>query len=263
MKPCEDWHRKIVRVLDNEAGDEDEREVAEHLHVCASCREFHDKFAKIRGEFRSVAEPKVPAGIRQNLVREIEDSVGMRTSRSSLTERTYKDSVLLRHPRWKWYLGAVAPFLIWRRSSAWRRAEQVAAAVLIASVAFLGGRLSVPHKLPRSVDVAPRAVAEADGVNVPSDLVAWLDAARLFRQLGMEDRMADAVESAIRLLPSDAVVASSVMEQSFTRTGVDVFENQNKHSILAEILGPHESGESVSGIMAQSFGGYYYESKMD
>ncbi len=72
MKPCEDWHRKIVRVLDNEAGDEDEREVAEHLHVCASCREFHDKFARIRGEFRSVAEPKVPTGIRQNLIKEIE-----------------------------------------------------------------------------------------------------------------------------------------------------------------------------------------------
>ena len=72
MKPCEDWHIKITRVLDNEAGGEDEREVAEHLHVCASCREFHDKFARIRGEFRSVAEPKVPTGIRQNLVKEIE-----------------------------------------------------------------------------------------------------------------------------------------------------------------------------------------------
>ncbi len=88
MKPCEDWHRKIVRVLDNEAGHEDEREVAEHLHVCASCREFHDKFARIRGEFRSVAEPKVPAGIGQDLVKEIEASVGMQTSCSSSTEGT-------------------------------------------------------------------------------------------------------------------------------------------------------------------------------
>jgi anti-sigma factor RsiW len=224
MKPCEDWHRRIMRVLDNEAGNGDERKMAEHLHVCASCREFHDKFARIRGEFRSVAEPKVPAGIRHNLIKEIEADVGMQTS-------------------WRWYLSA--------------------AAVLIAGIAFLGGRLSAPRKLPRSMDVAPRAVAETDGVNVPSDLVAWLDAARLFRQLGMEDRMADAVESAGRLLPSDAVAASSVMGQNFTRTGDDVFENQNKHSILAEILRPHESVESISGIMAQSFGGYYYESKMD
>lgn len=150
-----------------------------------------------------------------------------------------------------------------RRRSARRRAECAVAAVLIAGIAFIGGRLSVPRKLPRSVDVAPRAVAEADGVNVPSDLVAWLDTARLFRQLGMEERMADAVESAGRLLPSDAVAASSVMGQSFTRTGDDVFDNQNKHSILAEILRPHESVESISGIIAQSSGGYYYESKMD
>ncbi len=46
-------------------------------------------------------------------------------------------------------------------------------------------------------------------------------------------------------------------------TDDEVFENQNKHSILAEILGPHESVGSVSGIMAQSFGDYYYENEMD
>ncbi len=151
-----------------------------------------------------------------------------------------------------------------RRRSIRRRAELVAAAVLIAGVAFLGGRLSVPRKLPRSVDVAPRAVAETDGVNVPSDLVAWLDAARLFKQLGMEDRMGRAVERAAKLLPYDAVAASSMTGQAFTATGGDdVFENQNKHLILADILYPPESVESISGIIAQSFGGDNYASKMD
>ena len=150
-----------------------------------------------------------------------------------------------------------------RRRSAWRRAELTAAAVLIAGIAFIGGRLSVPRTLPRSVDVAPRAVAETDSVNVPSDLVAWLDAARLFRLLGMEERMARAVEHAGKLLPYDAVAANSVMGQSLTSTGDEVFENQNKHSILSDILGPHESVESISGIIAQSFGGNYYASKMD
>ena len=242
MKPCEDWHRKIVRVLDNEASDEDEREVVEHLHVCASCREFHDKFARIRGEFRSVAEPKLPTGIRQNLAKEIEANLGVQTSCSSPAERT--DSVLLRHARWRWYLSA-------------------AAAVLIAGIAFLGGRLSVPRMLPMSVDIAPPVTTEPDGITVPSDLVAWLDTARLYRRLGMEDRMARAVEYAGRLLPYDAMAARSVVGQSNTGRGDDVFENQNKHSILAEILRPHESVESVSGIMAQSFGGYNHESKMD
>ena len=243
MRPCEDWHRKIVRLLDNEAGDEDEREVAEHLQVCASCREFHEKYARIRGVFRSVADPKAPTGIRQNVIKEIEANVGLQTSCSSSTEKVYGDSVMLRHPRWKWYLSA--------------------AAVLIAGIAFLGGRLSAPRMLPLSEDIAPRANVEPDGITVSSDLVAWLDAARLFRQLGMEDRMAEAVEYAGRLLPAYPVDASGVVGQNVPPTGEDIFENQNQRSILDEILRPHESVESVSGILAHSLGGYYYESEMD
>ena len=140
----------------------------------------------------------------------------------------------------------------------------MAAAVLIAGVAFLSGRLSAPRTLPRNVDVAPRAAAEPDGVTVPSDLVAWLDAARLFKRLGMEERMARAVEHAAKLMPYDAVTTINMTGQALAANGGDeVFENQNKHSILSDILGPHESVESISGIIAQSFGGNYYESKMD
>jgi len=151
-----------------------------------------------------------------------------------------------------------------RRRSAWWKAELAAAAVLIAGIAFIGGRLSAPRKLPRSVDVAPRAAAKTDGVIVPSDLVAWLDAARLFRRLGMEERMARAVERAGRLLPYDAVAANNMTGQTLAANGGDeVIKDQSKNLILAEILGPHESVESVGGIMAQSFGGNYYGSKMD
>ncbi len=150
-----------------------------------------------------------------------------------------------------------------RRRSAWRRAELTVAAVLIAGIAFIGGRLSVPHKLPRSLDVAPRAVAETDSVNVRSDLVAWLDAARLFNRLGMEERMARAFEYASELTPYDAVASISTTGHALAFTDDEVFDNQSKHSILAEILGPHESVGSISGIMAQSFGDYYYENEMD
>jgi predicted nucleic acid-binding protein len=150
-----------------------------------------------------------------------------------------------------------------RQRSARRRTELAAAAVLIAGIAFLGGRLSASRTLPRNVDVAPRAAAEPGGVTVPSDLVAWLDAARLFKRLGMEERMARAVEHAAKLMPYDAVAASSVKRQASVATGDEVFENQNKHSILSDILGPHESVESISGIIAQSFGGHYHASKMD
>jgi hypothetical protein len=150
-----------------------------------------------------------------------------------------------------------------RRRYAWRRAELAAAAVLIAGVAFLGGRLSKPRTLPRNVDVAQQVAAEPDGVNVPSDLVAWLDAARLFGQLGMEDRMARAVERAGSLLPYNAVAASSVTGQTLAATGDEVIKGQSKNLILADILYPHESVVSISGFKTQSFGGYNYGSKMD
>ena len=161
-----------------------------------------------------------------------------------------------------------------RRHSAWRRAGFAAAAVLIAGIAFLGGRLSVPrnfprnlsvpHKWPRNVDITPEAVAEADGVNVPGDLVAWLDAARLFKRLGMGERMARAFEKAEKLLPYEAVAEINMAGQAISvdSDAEEVFEDQN-YSILAEILSPHESVESISGIIAQSFGGHNYESKMD
>ena len=152
-----------------------------------------------------------------------------------------------------------------RRRTARRRVECAVAAVLIAGIAFIGGRLSVPRKLPRSVDVAPQAVAETetDSVNVPSDLVAWLDAARFFKRLGMEDRMARAFDYASELTPYYTVASISTTGQASAFTDDEVFEDKNKHLILTDILGPYESVGSISGIMAQSFGDYYYENEMD
>ncbi|MCP4609351.1 MAG: hypothetical protein GY845_11625 [Planctomycetes bacterium] len=165
-----------------------------------------------------------------------------------------------------------------RRRTARRRAVCAVAAVLIAGIAFIGGRLSVPRnlsvplnvsvlrKLPRNVDIAPQAAVEieTDSVNVPSDVVVWLDAARLFKRLGMEERMIRAFEYASELTPYDAVASISTRGQALAFTGDDeVFDNQNKRSILTEILDPHMSVGSISGIMAQSFGDYYYENEMD
>ncbi|MDT8302568.1 MAG: hypothetical protein RQ760_13875 [Sedimentisphaerales bacterium] len=153
-----------------------------------------------------------------------------------------------------------------RRHSVRRRAECAVAAVLKAGIAFIGGRLSVPRTLPGNVDIAPRAAAEVetDSVNVPSELVAWLDAARFFKRLGMEERMARAFDKAGKLLPYDSAAAKDITEQGLTANSYnEVYDNQNNHSILAEILGPHESVESISGIMAQSFGGYHNEGKKD
>ena len=139
-----------------------------------------------------------------------------------------------------------------QRRSAWRRAQIAAAAVLIAGVAFLGGRLSVPRTLPGSMDVPPLAADGPDGVNVPSELVAWLEAARLFRQLGMEDRMARAVERAGRLLPVDTFIADGQTLRVFAATGS--IENQTERVEPMGISGPNPSAESINQILAQSLG---------
>jgi hypothetical protein len=146
-----------------------------------------------------------------------------------------------------------------RRRSALRRAELAAAAVLIAGVAFLGGRLSAPPSLPRSVDIAPQAAAvpntprgEPNGVTVPNDLVAWLQAARLFRQLGMEERMALAVDRAAGLLPVDTVAVDGQRQHVFVADGS--FDNQKKAMEPMGMPGQQRSAESTNQILAQLFG---------
>jgi hypothetical protein len=139
---------------------------------------------------------------------------------------------------------------VWRRRSAWRRAKFAAAAILIGGVAFLGGRLSLPPASPTDVDVAEHA-DNNHGVNVSRELVAWLEAARLFRQLGMEDRMARAVERAGRLLPADTFIANG---QTLRVFAAEYIENQIERVELMGISGPHSSAESINQILAQSFG---------
>ena len=138
-----------------------------------------------------------------------------------------------------------------RRRSAWRRAQIAAAAILIAGIAFLGGRLSMPHASTTSKVDQPPVAVEADGVNVPNELVAWLDAARLFRHLGMEDRMARAVERAGRLLPADAFTADGRTMRMFA---ADSIESQTERVEPMGMSGPNPSVESISQILAQSFG---------
>jgi hypothetical protein len=139
-----------------------------------------------------------------------------------------------------------------RRRSVLRRVELTAAAVLIAGIAFLGGRLTMPRPLPRSMDIEPRVAAEANGVIVPSDLVAWLDAARLFGQLGMQDRMARAIERAGKLLPVDAINMDSRAGQNVAAD--ESIENQNKHAEPMVSPDSQPSVESGNKILAQTFG---------
>jgi hypothetical protein len=91
----------------------------------------------------------------------------------------------------------------------WRAPSLSAAAVLIAAVSFLAGRASTPRAAHEPATVVTKTTDDALTVNVPSELVAWLEAARFFKQLGMEQRVALAYERAGRLLPQDVPLAGS------------------------------------------------------
>ena len=149
-------------------------------------------------------------------------------------------------------LDSTAAFIQMRRMrSAWRMVKLAAAAVLVAGVAFLGGRLSMPGTPVGNAVEAPRLMVESDCMTVPTELVAWLEAARLFRQLGMEDRMARAVERAGRLLPADTFIADGQTLRVFAAGSI---ENQTERIEPMGISGPHPSAESINQILAQSLG---------
>jgi len=135
----------------------------------------------------------------------------------------------------------------------WRATALSAAAVLIAGVSFLLGRASLIWETPRTAAVPTRVATGDQTVAVPSDLVAWLEAARFFRQLGMEDRMARAVDHASKLLPYDTATAGGATGPVVAASGRAV-ESRRDYVGPGRRAGLPESVESMKRILAQSLG---------
>jgi cytochrome c-type biogenesis protein CcmH/NrfG len=145
----------------------------------------------------------------------------------------------------------------------WRVAGLAAAALLMATVSFLLGRYSLPptgrEPTPIAAPVAPPPLARspgqdragAQGVAVPDDLVAWLEAARLFRQLGMEDRMARAVDRAHRLLPYDTATAYVALSSGM---GFQPMHHRQDADATLPLSPRPSSFQTMNRIMALSFG---------
>jgi hypothetical protein len=150
-----------------------------------------------------------------------------------------------------------------RARARWRKAGLALAAVLVGAVSFLGGRLSAPRSLTPGADPAPRAAAEREGVTVPEDLIAWLNAARLFKQLGMEDRMARAVERAGKLLPQDAARIETAKGRALSAADDPGAEKQSNPVGLAVLPRLYEPTRNINGIVAHSLGGHRYASERD
>jgi len=134
----------------------------------------------------------------------------------------------------------------------WRFAALSAAAVFIAAISFSLGRYCPPSHPSRPAHRIAKAGA-GETVPVPGELVEWLHAARFFRQLGMEDRVALAYEQASKLAPyeaSDASQAQNVAVAGMTRP----HRPERGHSTPAVTRGA-PSAECIKSIIAQSFGG--------
>jgi len=153
---------------------------------------------------------------------------------------------------------STAAFVRARQGRAWWRPAWLgAAAALVAAVSFLLGRGLTPRP------PATPTIAEApDVVAVPKELVVWLDAARLFRQLGMEDRMGRALDRAAKLLPREAITAVGAAEPAFAAGGEET-DSRSEHAGSSRTPGLHQSVGSMNRVMAQSLGGYTHASEMD
>lgn len=141
---------------------------------------------------------------------------------------------------------------IHRRRSARRSAGRAVAAVLIAGIAFFSGRLSAPPPLPGNVDIASQAAVEPGAVAVPGELIEWLDAARLFGRLGMQDRMERAIEHASKLKPVDMINSDGQSGQVFARD--KPIEDQKERVELMDMSDTPPSVNSIKQILAQSLG---------
>lgn len=149
---------------------------------------------------------------------------------------------------------SLAAFVRGRRSHARRRAAVLsAAAVLIAAASFLLGRSSQPPAEMPTVALRPPVVSTDRTTAVPSELVAWLEAARFFKQLGMEDRAARAQDHVSRLLPSPSGTACAGPTQMFAARGAATVGERRPAGPSAS-SGVPWSVEDVSRVMAQSLG---------
>jgi hypothetical protein len=150
---------------------------------------------------------------------------------------------------------SLAAFARSRRSrTGWRAAALSAAAVVIAAVSFLLGRCSLPQREMETAAVVTPVPHDGQAVAVPSELVAWLEAARFFRQLGMEDRMAYAVDRASGLLPCDTVTAGGETGPVFAAAGGGAVESRRNRVGPVRLTDLYESVEGVNRIMARCLG---------
>lgn len=132
-----------------------------------------------------------------------------------------------------------------------RRIQFGLVAAFIATASFLLGRCAAPSAVtspPPSVAVEP-----GETVRVSRELIAWLEAANLFRQVGMQDRMARAVGRAGKLLPDDVEVVPGEPDATLADYRPSEARKDQPRDWIARSP-TVASGECLNRIIAQSLG---------
>ncbi len=127
------------------------------------------------------------------------------------------------------------------------------AAAFIAGAAFLLGRHTTTPNVPRP-SAEPIVAESPETVMVPRELVAWLEAAQFFQQLGMEERVVRAYAHVSILLSESGITASAAAGPAVADTDGSVSEDGSTQIRLAGRLGLDRSVESMNPIVAQLWG---------
>ncbi len=141
--------------------------------------------------------------------------------------------------------------------------------LLATAAAFICGRLSVHKRVTPGQMIAQNVAENNDGIRVSRDLVAWLDAARFFTQLGMNERAALSYKKASELIPRDmpdsqqagfgprSVLAGILQDYESVRSYSQEFpERIDFDRALNDRWGKFELPQNIlSKIIAQNFGG--------
>ena len=150
------------------------------------------------------------------------------------------------------------------------RAAGLMLAILMATAAaFVCGRLSVSDRITDRQEAVQTVGDKDDGVRVSRDMVAWLDAARFFTQLGMNERAAFSYKKASELIPRNmpdsqnaglgpqSVFASILQDyksvHGYSQEFPELIDSQR---ILNDRWGKCEPPQNISSnIIAHIFGG--------
>lgn len=129
MTACDEYQTRIVALCDNEAGDEELRLVAGHLHDCPACRAFYRDALAIRRAGTTAPVPSLSPGARQAVLD------GIKAAGGGVTARAASASVGPTGPKRALHLGRVGA---WVKNPPYRWAALLVIGLLLTTCLILG-----------------------------------------------------------------------------------------------------------------------------